>query len=190
MTMTGSSNRPRGSHRFRLRHLAELGGVLALLGLSAWGGAGALVQTEETEVASDGIAETWEPAPGAEAAALPLLASEPTQVSEGGPVTVAVTWEGPSAGPVFTVTMDTHSVDLDGYDLAQLAALHTDQGVEVVPLSWDAPRGGHHRGGTLVFPRTGPDGAPVLGATSSALHLAIRDVAGVPERSFQWVLLP
>ncbi len=184
-----TTDRSRGSHGFRLRRVASLGGAV-LLALTTWSGAGAFAQADESEAVYQATAEPWGPAPGAESAPLPFLFSEPTQVSEGGPVAVAVTWEGPSVGLVFAVAMNTHSVDLDGYDLAQLATLHTDQGVEVLPLSWDAPRGGHHRSGTLVFPGTGPDGAPVLGTTSSALHLALRDVAGVPERSFQWALLP
>jgi hypothetical protein len=42
------------------------------------------------------------------------------QTSEGGQVTVKVTWkgtQGADAGPVFAVALDTHSVDLDGIDL-------------------------------------------------------------------------
>ena len=72
--------------------------------------------------------------------------SAATQTSEGGGVTVAVTWQGPSAGPVFDVAMDTHSVDLDGYDLRQLAVLRNDQGQEVRPNGWDAPAGITARG--------------------------------------------
>ena len=57
-----------------------------------------------------------------------------TQTNEGGQVTVQVTWQGPSAGPVFSVVLDTHSGDLDGYDLKQLASLRTASGREVRPL--------------------------------------------------------
>ena len=108
------------------------------------------------------------------------------QVSEGGQVTVAVTWAGPSAEPVFTIAMDTHSVNLDGYDLLQLAVLRTDLGVKVPPREWDAPKGGHHRKGTLTFPATTTYGQPVLTATTREVVLVIRDVAGVAERSFRW----
>jgi hypothetical protein len=83
--------------------------------------------------------------------------------------------------------MDTHSVPLDGYDLRQLAVLRTDQGIELTPNGWDAPVGGHHRKGTLTFPATASDGQPVLTTTTREVELVIRDVAGVPERSFRWL---
>ncbi|MBI3971777.1 MAG: hypothetical protein HY332_10860 [Chloroflexi bacterium] len=111
-----------------------------------------------------------------------------TQTSEGGQVTVKVTWPGPSAGPVFTVAMDTHSVDLDGYDLKQLAALRTDDGREVRPSAWQAPKGGHHREGQLTFPASLGNGTPLISPTTRAIELVIRDVTGVAERRFRWTL--
>lgn len=84
--------------------------------------------------------------------------------------------------------MDTHAVDLDGYDLGQLAVLRTDGGREVRPSGWDAPKGGHHRSGTLTFPATAADGSPLIGPTTRAIELVIRDVGGVPERRFRWTL--
>lgn len=111
-----------------------------------------------------------------------------TQTSEDGEVTVKVTWAGPSAGPVFTVTLDTHVVDLDGYDLRRLAVLRVDAGREVRPERWEAPAGGHHREGRLVFPAATADGGPVIGPATRRVELIVRDVAGVPERSFRWTL--
>ena len=111
-----------------------------------------------------------------------------TQTSEAGQVTVAVTWAGPSDGAVFEVVLDTHVVDLDGIDLEQLAVLRTDQGGEVAPVRWDAPKGGHHRRGTLSFPSAASDGSPLIGADTQIVELIVRDVAGVPERSFRWSL--
>jgi hypothetical protein len=104
-------------------------------------------------------------------------------VRDGGQVSLAVTWRGPEAGAVFQVTMDTHSVDLDSLDLAQLATLKTPSG-DLSPTGWEAPKGGHHRAGTLSFAATTADGQPTIGA--GPIELLIRDVAGVPERSFQW----
>ena len=117
-----------------------------------------------------------------------VQSSTATQTSDGGQVTVAVTWQGPSAGPVFTIAMNTHAVNLDGYDLKQLAVLRTDQGQEVKPIGWDAPKGGHHREGRLTFPSTTNDGAPLIGPQTRSLELVIRNVAGVPERTFTWKL--
>ena len=110
------------------------------------------------------------------------------QSSDAGNVTVDVTWKGSAAGPVFTVAMNTHSVDLDGYDLRTLAVLRTDQGIEVQPASWDAPQGGHHREGTLTFPTTTADGKPLLGPETRSFALTIRGIAGVPERTLRWTL--
>ena len=58
-----------------------------------------------------------------------------TQTVQAGSVTIKATWQGVDAGPVFTIVLDTHAVDLDGYDLSQLATLQTDQGVEAAPVS-------------------------------------------------------
>ena len=109
-----------------------------------------------------------------------------TQTNEGGQVTVSATWNGAVAGPIFQIALNTHSVDLDGIDLVKVAVLRTDQGQEVHPSSWDAPKGGHHRSGTLTFPAQAPDGQAVLGTNVRSFDLVIRDVAGVPERVFTW----
>ena len=84
------------------------------------------------------------------------------------------------------IVMDTHVVNLDVYDLAQLAVLRTDGGAEVRPSAWDAPLGSHHREGTLTFPSLGDDGTPTVTSTSRSVELVIRDVAGVPERILRW----
>lgn len=109
-----------------------------------------------------------------------------TQKSEEGPVTVTVSWDGPSSGLTFRVALDTHSVNLDGYDLRELAVLRTERGGEVPPARWDAPAGGHHRSGNLAFPERLPDGTPVLAPGDRALTLVVRGVGGVRERVFTW----
>jgi hypothetical protein len=111
-----------------------------------------------------------------------------TRTSEGGQVTIKVTWQGRNAGPVFKVEMDTHSIDLDSYDLRQLAVLRTDQGQEMQPNGWNAPAGGHHRTGTLTFPATTASGTPVIGPNTHTIEVMIRNVSSIPERSFQWTL--
>lgn len=108
-----------------------------------------------------------------------------TQRVDGGNVTVAATWQGLVAGTAFEIVLDTHSVDLDGIDLMRLAVLRVD-GVEVQPVSWDAPKGGHHREGTLAFPAATADGTPLIDADTITVDLVIRDVAGVAERTYQW----
>ncbi len=126
-------------------------------------------------------------APTQSAATAPAaVASGVTQTNEGGQVTIKATWQGSNAGPVFAVVLDTHAVDLDGYDLKQLALLRINGAGEVQPTGWDAPKGGHHRAGTLTFPATATDGSALIAPDTRTIELVIRDIAGVPERVFRW----
>lgn len=102
-----------------------------------------------------------------------------------GAVTVTVSWDGVAAGPVFDISLNTHSVDLDQYDLTDLAVLRTGSGTEIRPLTWDAPKGGHHRSGQLTFPET-IDGMPTVSHGTPSFALIIRDIDGVAERVFDW----
>lgn len=111
-----------------------------------------------------------------------------TQTNEGGQVTLTATRQLKENSLSFTIALNTHSVDLDGYDLSQLALLRTDQGREVLPSSWDAPKGGHHRQGTLTFPATTADGRPVVAAGTQYIELVIKGVGGVSERVLRWAL--
>lgn len=113
--------------------------------------------------------------------------TERTRVSEGGQVTITATWQDSAPRPAFTIVMDTHAVDLDGYDLARLAVLRIDGGTELSPVSWDAPPGGHHREGTLTFPAE-QGGKPLITAQTRSIELIVRDVAGVAERVLTWRL--
>lgn len=82
----------------------------------------------------------------------------------------------------FEIDMNTHSVDL-GMNVAKLATLTLNNGMTVVATRWEAPGGGHHVAGKLLFPST-VDGISVLkGATSVALTLRNIDAA---ERRFVW----
>lgn len=84
----------------------------------------------------------------------------------------------------FNVVMTTHSIDLI-MDLAKLSTLTTDTGVSVESSLWDAPLGGHHVEGKLIFPTT-KDGKPILeGATKLTLTILNVDV---PSRIFEWEL--
>ncbi len=92
------------------------------------------------------------------------------QQHDAGAVTVAASWVAGTSSA--RITMDTHSVDLDGFDLKTLARVRLDGGPWVSPTLWDAPTGGHHRSGTLTFGSLEPraiDGAAVV-------ELEVRDV--------------
>ncbi len=123
------------------------------------------------------------------------VSTEPPQADAGGltrndqqgAVIVEVTplnLDDPSDQLEFDVVLDTHSVDLS-MDLAALATLTTDTGVTVQATLWDAPRGGHHVSGRLIFPAA-KDGKPILdGATKLTLTIVNVDA---PSRVFEWEL--
>ena len=84
----------------------------------------------------------------------------------------------------FDVVMDTHTIDLS-MDLATLSTLTTDTGVSVDATLWDAPLGGHHVEGKLIFPAM-QDGKFILeGATKLTLTILNVDA---PSRVFEWEL--
>lgn len=105
------------------------------------------------------------------------------QSSDGGKVTIDVEWLGIDGDRLsFAVAMNTHSVNLDGYDLGELAVLRDDNGKEYRAESWNSDLGDHHRRGTLAF--VAPDSVRSGGAVE--LEMVIRDVAGVAERVLAW----
>ena len=86
----------------------------------------------------------------------------------------------PGKAAKFQIRMNTHSVDL-GYDVAALSTLKDNQGREYRPVSWQgSPPGGHHRSGILEF--------PALEGNPNRVTLVIKDIADVPERTFEWKL--
>ncbi len=88
----------------------------------------------------------------------------------------------PRGGPTFDfeVAFNTHSVDLS-FDPAAISILRDDQGREYPAVAWEgAGPGGHHRSGVLRFE------APAT--ATKFIEVIIHDVAGVPERVFQWNL--
>jgi hypothetical protein len=125
-------------------------------------------------------------APGRTAGA--STASSPTQRDRGqGAVEITVTLARPgtpeaaryAAGTetVFLVAMDTHSVDLGGYDLVTLSELTAGQR-RLAPARWVAASdNNHHRSGALIFPEVD---------RSADLELRIRDIAAIPVRVFRW----
>jgi hypothetical protein len=92
------------------------------------------------------------------------------QRHEAGAVTVTASWL-PGASSA-RVALDTHSVELDGFDLSVLARVRLDGGQWVIPTAWDAPKGGHHRSGTLTFGSLEPRAI----ASARVIELEIRDV--------------
>lgn len=94
-------------------------------------------------------------------------------------------WLTGSKQMAFKVVMDTHSVDLDVYDLGVLAILRDSQGREFKPVSWKAPKGGHHREGVLTFSAD----QPILTPDTIVVELSIRDIANA-SHLLRWDLRP
>ena len=110
-----------------------------------------------------------------------------TRSDEQGAVTVNVTplnLQNPSDQLEFDVALETHSIDLS-MDLATLTTLTTDKGITIQATLWDAPRGGHHVVGKLIFPAT-KEGTPLLEGANK-LTLTISNV-DAPSRIFEWEL--
>ncbi len=104
-----------------------------------------------------------------------------TQTNDQPPVTIKATPVEFGRGVEtwkFQVVFDTHSGSLDD-DPLMAVSLADDQGNAYRPISWEGPgSGGHHREGLLAFKAINP--AP------SYVELKIKNVGGVPERTFKW----
>jgi len=80
----------------------------------------------------------------------------------------------------FRIVLDTHSGSLDD-NLLRVAVLTDDKGKVYEPVAWEgAEPGGHHREGVLMFNAVQP--------MPESIEIKIKNVGGVPERSFAWSL--
>jgi hypothetical protein len=118
-------------------------------------------------------------------AGVPSHAAAPagvTQSSTGGGVTLKATLLNPTGNEDlrFNIVLDTHSVDLDAYDLKAVSVLRDDAGNTYEPIRVENKGGGHHRQVVLVFPR--PKG------NVKKLELVVKGIAGIEERSLRWDL--
>lgn len=104
--------------------------------------------------------------------------------SEAGAVTIVASWTSTDP-PALSIKMDTHSVDLDAIDLSRTASVRSDGGEWVAASGFVAPKGGHHRAGTLTFAALPPASL----AAARLIELRIVDVAA-PERLLRWERTP
>jgi hypothetical protein len=114
-----------------------------------------------------------------------LVAQEGLSKRDGqGPVAVTVTLiEAPATGSLVKVkvSLDTHSVPLDGIEFGAMVTLDGQGGVSIAPTSVEQVKGaGHHREAVLAF--------PPLPAGEREVRIAVRNVGGVGEREFAWKL--
>ena len=80
----------------------------------------------------------------------------------------------------FQIAFDTHSVNLDGYDLKAISFLRDDAGKTYLPTAVEDRGSGHHRQSTVIFGK--------IASGTKYVELVIKDVAGVKERKFRWEL--
>ncbi len=143
--------------------------LIGLFAMTVVGACGSTVPPSVTAQASAAASASKQPAGSA------------TQTNDDGEVTVIATWSGPAAGAEINVTLDTHSVDLDGLDLAN-AIMRNDRGDSLAAGSWTAPKGGHHREGALTFDG---DASSFLAGTAW-VELVLIGIGDVPERTLRW----
>ena len=108
--------------------------------------------------------------------------SNMTQSVAGGGVTAKVTFLNPqgAAEPRFQIVLDTHSVNLDAYELKTIVILRDDIGKSYGQTAVENKGGGHHRETFVYFPKPSPG--------AKRIELVIKDIAGVKERTFVWNL--
>ncbi len=100
----------------------------------------------------------------------------------GGGVTAKVTYLNPNSvdDPRFQVVLDTHSVNLDTYELKTIVVLRDDIGKSYGPTAVENKGGGHHLETFVSFPKLSPG--------TKRMEVVIKDIAGVKERTFVWNL--
>jgi hypothetical protein len=105
-----------------------------------------------------------------------------TQTVSGGGVTAKVTYLNSKSGEDlrFGVALDTHSVNLDSYDLKTVSVLRDEAGNTYLPTAAENKGSGHHREAIVYFPKLPPE--------TKRIELTIKDVAGVKARTFVWNL--
>ena len=106
--------------------------------------------------------------------------SQTARTVSGGGVTVKVTYLDLKTDNDlrFQVALDTHSVNLDSYDLKTVTVLRDDTGKTYLPTGIESKGSGHHREAMLIFPK--------MSGEAKRIQIVIKDVAGVKERTFDW----
>ena len=101
---------------------------------------------------------------------------------------------------VFTIILDSASVDLRTYLVKENSVLRNDKGVEVIPWQWLEGRGSssRHLEGVLSFPQRTQSGTPLMGhligehlpgeSPAKLLDLILKGLPGNQEAVFRWEL--
>ncbi len=101
------------------------------------------------------------------------------QVTGGGVTVTATLVKGQADATTIQLAFNTHSVNLDAYNIADLTTLRDDNGnLYPVQAVEKASGGGHHRQAVLQFAK--------LNAEVKTIELDVKDLAGVKDRIFRW----
>jgi len=103
---------------------------------------------------------------------------------------------------VFTIILDSTSIDLRAYPVKESSVLRNDKGVEVVAEHWLEGRGStpQHMEGVLSFPQRTKSGTPMMGhlvgehlpgeSPAKFLDLILKDLPGNQEAVLRWEFPP
>ncbi len=121
-----------------------------------------------------------------------LLDESPREDSQG-EVTIKVRFAGVTyrEDVAFNVEIGTHAVKVGEYALEEMSTLTNNLGAKVPANKWEITfmsADGISLWGTLYFPSRDASGKPLIGEGVRNLILIIEDLAGIPERVFQWGL--
>lgn len=116
---------------------------------------------------------------------------EESRIDTQGDVTVEIQFAGLThrGDLAFNVKIDTHSVKLSQYKLDKMSFLANDQGTQVQASMWEISFisvSGDILSGTIYFPSKDASGKLLISQGVRNLTLKIEDLAGIPERVFQW----
>lgn len=86
----------------------------------------------------------------------------------------------------FEVYLNTHSVELDKYDLGEITTLFIGNNMKIMEgIEWEALGGGHHISGMLKVPRE-YEGEKTNYVEEDFIELEIKDLADIASRKFKW----
>jgi len=87
----------------------------------------------------------------------------------------------------FGVALNTHSVDLDGYDLSQMTSLYVGDEMKITEdIQWTMVEGGgHHVSGMVKVPRE-QEGRRLGYKDKKYIRLEIMNLDGIDSRVFEW----
>ncbi len=115
--------------------------------------------------------------------AFSLFGSSLERVNKEGAVKVSAIYlkpeKLPGKGIAFNLSFNTHSVDLDVYDIKKVTFIQIDKKDPQPAISWVPSGSGHHLGGVISFAQEVPSG-------NHELLLIIKEIDGVQERIFKW----